>query len=272
MIGCIAIEKEQWEEEKVRWAQEQEGKERDRNEKEKAHVMALELEEARRKTSLAGVKPVKTELQLRVPKLPPFDEVKDNMDSYLSRFERYAEVQKLDKDMWNVHLSTLLKGKALDVYSRLSKESAFEYDTLKASLLKRFELTEEGFRQRFHGCKPERGETFIQFITRSRSYIERWFQLGKVDPTYEGVLDFLIRDQLLSVSQRELYLFLKSKAIVDSNELAVQADLFAESRGGSHMVVVKEVVGWKKFNSTTEDPQKTMKGNTFTCNYCSGRL
>ena len=174
--------------------------------REAEHQMALELEAAR---GGHDVKVSEPSLKIKVPKLPFFDESKDNMDSYLSRFERYAEVQKLDRDMWSLHLSTLLKGKALDVYSRLSKESAFDYDTLKASLLKRFEMTEEGFRQRFHTCKPERGESFIQFITRSRSYLDKWFQLAKAELTYEGIMDFLVSDQLLSVSQRDLYLFLR---------------------------------------------------------------
>ena len=55
------------EEEKVRWAREQDERERERDEKERdrvqklsEHAMALELEEARRKTSAAGVKPVQS--------------------------------------------------------------------------------------------------------------------------------------------------------------------------------------------------------------------
>src|SRR6266568_2367036 len=50
------------------------------------------------------------------PKIPAFDEVHDSMDSYLPHFERYAEGQKWIPDLWAHSLSTLLKGKALDVY------------------------------------------------------------------------------------------------------------------------------------------------------------
>lgn len=58
--------------------------------KEAEHQMAMELEEARRIKAPGVSKP---SLQIKVPKLPFFDENKDNMDSYLSRFERYAESQ-----------------------------------------------------------------------------------------------------------------------------------------------------------------------------------
>ena len=56
---------------------------------------------------------------VRSSKLPSFDEVKDEMDSYLRRFERYASAQKWKKDIWATNFSALLKGRALDVYARL---------------------------------------------------------------------------------------------------------------------------------------------------------
>jgi len=42
-----------------------------------------------------------------------------------------------------------LKGKALEVYSRLPVKDAQDYEILKDALLKRFNLTEEGFKHKF---------------------------------------------------------------------------------------------------------------------------
>ena len=81
------------------------------------------------------------------------------MDAYLKRYERFAETAKWEKSEWATNLSALLQGKALDVYSRLSVDDAINYDALKTSLLKRFQLTEEGFRGKFRSSKPETGET-----------------------------------------------------------------------------------------------------------------
>ena len=55
----------------------------------------------------------------KTPKIPALDEGKDEMDSYLRRFERYAPAQKWKKEGWATSLSALLKGKALDVQSTL---------------------------------------------------------------------------------------------------------------------------------------------------------
>jgi hypothetical protein len=83
---------------------------------------------------------VSTPSSYRGPKLPPFDDVKDDMDAYLLRFERYATAQKWDASFWATHLSALLKGKALEVYARFSPELALDYKVLKKARLKRFEL------------------------------------------------------------------------------------------------------------------------------------
>ena len=169
------------------------------------HHQAMEL------AAMDKGKTVINDNKVKGPKLPWFDEDKDNMDSYLSRFERYAEVQGWKMEQWALHLSALLKGKALDVYSRLPTDDSLEYEKLKSALLKRFELTEEGFRKRFKAARPETGETFVQYFRKSRNYLERWFDLGKVLKTYDGVVDYLVRDQLLAISNHELLLFLKTK-------------------------------------------------------------
>ena len=73
----------------------------------------------------------------------------------MKRFERFATNAKWLKGEWATILSSLLQGKALDVYSRLSSDEATDYDKLSDALLKRYQLTEEGFRQKFRSGKQE---------------------------------------------------------------------------------------------------------------------
>ena len=128
-------------------------KEKEFAEQEKQALLKIEL--AQKEIELAKInadsKTAKTvknpDIKVKIPKLPPFNEGKDNMDSYLKRFERFATNAKWPKEEWATNLSTLLQGKALDVYSRLSSTEATDYDKLCDALLKRYQLTEEGFRQ-----------------------------------------------------------------------------------------------------------------------------
>ncbi len=77
----------------------------------------------------------------KLPKLPEFVDGKDDLDSYLQRFERFAKSNKWDETIWATSLSALLTGKALDVYSRMSETAAVNYKELKEALLKRYDLS-----------------------------------------------------------------------------------------------------------------------------------
>ena len=148
--------------------------------------------------------------KMKGPKMVPFDE-RDDMGSYLHRFERYAVLQGWTRSDWAVYLSALLKGKALDVYARLPLEQSQDYGKLKEALLQRYALTEEGYKQRFYESKPERGEAPQQFITRLESYFERWIELAKVEKRYDGVRDLMVKERFLAICHKPLELFLRER-------------------------------------------------------------
>ena len=181
----------------------------------------------------------------RSPKLPYFDEHTDKMDSYLTRFESYALSNKWDPSMWASYLSALLKGRALEVFVRLSRDDQSDYGQIKEALLTNFDLTERSFRKKFRDCRPEKAETFRQFSGRLASYLDKWLGLAKVEKTYEAVCDFLARDQFLDCCSHELYLYLKPKPFKAIDELAHEADLFADAKGGVPLCISKGQRGSK---------------------------
>ena len=122
-------------------------------------------------------------------KLPYYDESKDKMDSYLSRFEIYATANEWTKIVWVAYLSALLKGRALDVYDRLPVDDAADHEKLKEALLKNFDMTERKFRKKFRYERPEKSETFIQFSSRLGLNLNKWLKMAKKEESYEVVCD-----------------------------------------------------------------------------------
>ena len=127
--------------------------------------------------------------------LPGFVDGKDNLDSYLLRFERYATVAGWEQSDWATRLSPLLSGRALDVYSGLSDEQARDYDKLKKALLQRYDFTEQSYRERFRGANPERQESPSQFIVRIYNYFDQWVELAGGDKTFTEVSELMVREQ-----------------------------------------------------------------------------
>ena len=169
---------------------------------------------------------------VRVPKLPAFNESKDQMDAYLNRYERYAKAQKWPESTWAINLSALLTGKALETYSRLTEDESMNYDKLKKALLERFLLTSEGFRKKMRNAKPESGETAKQFVTRLRSYFENWVKLSGFEMKLNQVVDLLMIEQFYSSCSQAMVTFIKENRPTNLDELIECADRYVESRSG----------------------------------------
>ena len=178
-------EAEQKDKEREQKDKEREQKDKDREQKEKDRELEkMKMEAARKDKEMEmekeiALKKIEAEVELkkieaettshpwgpkekssnpRSPKLPYFDEHTDKMDSYLTRFESYALSNKWDPSMWASYLSALLKGRALEVFVRLSRDDQSDYGQIKEALLTNFDLTERSFRKKFRDCRPEKAK------------------------------------------------------------------------------------------------------------------
>ena len=68
----------------------------------------------------------------------------EDITSYLSRFERVAELLDVDPASYAVRLGSLLTGKAAEMYTSLSADVTKDYKLLKKALLTGFNKTPDG--------------------------------------------------------------------------------------------------------------------------------
>jgi len=162
-------------------------------------------------------------------KMSYFDEEHDFMDSYLSRFERFATCQRWNKIDWALYLSALLRGRALDVYSRLPADQANNYDQLKAALFKRYQLSADRFKVRFRSAKPEPGETPSQFLTRIDNYLQRWIKLAKAEKSFDGLKTLMAQEQYFSICPKEMAMHLKEGKPKTIQKLGEKAENYVEA-------------------------------------------
>ena len=198
-------------------------------------------------------------IKSKVPKLPTFDERKDNIDAYLIRFERYAYVQGWPQDQWALNLSTLLSGKGLDVYYSISDAQADDYKFLKKSILNRYEMNEEGFRNKFHTCKPEEGESGMQYAHRILKYFDRWRDLADAENSKDGIIDFITRDRFLNSIPRHMSMYIREREPKDISDVAELADHYLRAH---HTWVGPTQPPRGKTPTTTKPPFTPRTGNS----------
>ena len=238
----VQEQKEEWRE-KERMEREDRQMEREERERERIATKELaELELERERLKLEAT-PGRGDMQRGDPSIPPrgsniklklpvFQDGRDDMDAYLTSFERLMGVQKIPENDWAVNLGILLTGKARDVYARLDNVDAINYDKLKRALLHRYELTEEGFRLKFRNAQIEDGETYTQYLCRVRGYAQRWIKLSGIEMTYDDLFDLLLREQLLNSANLDLTFFLKERIPENASKMAELAETFVEARKG----------------------------------------
>ena len=192
-----------------------------------------ELEIALLAVESADRRPEVREDRAKAPKLPLFVDGKDDLDAYLQRFERFAETAKWKKDGWASKLSALLSGRVLEVYSRLSEDAAKDYDRVKIALMKRCDLTEDGYRRKFRASKPEVDESPEQFIVRLDRYLLRWLELSNTARTFDGLKDLIVKEQFIDSCPKDLAIHLQERAPETLAKIAKIADQYFEAHGKS---------------------------------------
>ncbi|XP_068211766.1 uncharacterized protein [Palaemon carinicauda] len=202
--------------------------EREREQKEEVRKHELAKAVLRNRCAIGGVD---SENVISSSKIPPFDEKIDEIDVYMNRFEKLAEFHKWGQEDYGTMLGTLLRGRALKVYCGLDPAIASNYHELKAALLKVFQVNPQVYRRKFREGYIETNESFVQYSYRSRQNFDKWLQLADVNKSYDDVCDFMIMDQLLANSSRDLRTFLFERVCKNSHEMALAADRYLIAHG-----------------------------------------
>ena len=111
--------------------------------------------------------------KLPKPVLQKFSE-KDDMESYLDMFEHVAAQQEWPKETWATQLAGLLLGDALNSYSSLAPASAKDYNLVKATILKRYNISAETYRQRFRTETKKPTQSYMNIGECFADHLGRW--------------------------------------------------------------------------------------------------
>ena len=70
----------------------------------------------------------------------------DDIESYLTTFERIMAANEVSRERWSFQLAPHLTGKAQQAYAALPPEDAKTYDMVKEAILRRYDINEETYR------------------------------------------------------------------------------------------------------------------------------
>ncbi|XP_069971005.1 uncharacterized protein [Penaeus vannamei] len=164
-------------------------------------------------------------------RLPTFADGQDDLDSYLQRFERLAELHGWKVEDYHVYLGTCLRGQALKVYISLPDDIIKDYSRLKEALLRAYSVDADSYRRKFRESRCKDKETYVQLVIRMEQYLDRWVTMSNVEKKYDSLFEFLVREQLLNNCGSDLRVFLKERGCETAVEMAESADRYRSAHG-----------------------------------------
>ncbi|XP_070207976.1 uncharacterized protein [Littorina saxatilis] len=270
-----ARRKQEREEEEARMRQEEARRKREREEEEARRKREREGEEQRRRQRLYELEEAKLVAELEraqsaaaapAPiahdpaiqpvrlKIDKFDETKEELDTFLGRFERAATLSGWNGETWGARLGTLLTGFAADVYLELPLENASNYDVVVESLRSSFRWTADAYRSKFRQATKNEAETFNQYATRLRIWFERWRKSAKKAETYEDLRDLILTEHLMDRISGDLGEFIRQNNPANLQATAELAECYAASKRARKNPVT--VTGRAGGNEDSDSPKK----------------
>lgn len=99
------------------------------------------------------------------PKLQKLQD-SDDIEHFLTTFERIALACKWAKSDWALRLVSLLTGKARSAFVHMDIEESLEYEKVKSAILSKYAINPETYRQRFRSLKIEPAESQKELYVR----------------------------------------------------------------------------------------------------------
>ncbi|XP_076067759.1 uncharacterized protein LOC143040565 [Oratosquilla oratoria] len=152
----------------------------------------------------------------------------ENIASYLSRFERVANMLQAEEDSLAARLGSTLTGKAAELYSTFDLATISNFFLLKEALLTGFDKTPERYRLDFRN-KICVGENYRQFAIRLRQLFDNWLEACKVPQAFKTLRQFDVLDQFLASLIPDIRLFIKEQSVTSLESAVAKADDWAST-------------------------------------------
>lgn len=155
--------------------------------------------------------------------VPPFRE--SEVDSYFTAFERIAATLHWPKSVWSLLLQCKLVGKAQEVCASLAIEDSLQYDVVKATVLRAYELVPEAYRQKFRKHEKTANQTYVEFAREKGVLFDKWCQASKVT-AFEELKELVLLEEFKNRLPDKLAVYLSEQKVTSLSAAAVLADEF----------------------------------------------
>ncbi|OCT98740.1 hypothetical protein XELAEV_18010972mg [Xenopus laevis] len=158
----------------------------------------------------------------------------DDIEAYLTTFERVALACMWPKEQWVIRLAPYLTGQVQMAYSNMEIHEAAQYDRVKEAILRRYNISEETYRQRFRQLKYSAADSPREVFTRLTDlYIKRMKPELK---THQQITETILMEQFVKILPEDVSSWVqKHRPNTAEKAISLSVDyLLAKKEAGRH--------------------------------------
>ncbi len=163
------------------------------------------------------------------PRLARLEDTED-IEHFLTTFERLAEVYQWPRGDWAIRLIPLLTGKARSAFVAMNPSQTQDYDQLKQAILKKYEISTETYRLRFRSLNTPVNESPQELYTRLKDLFCKWVQFNK--SSKDNIMEAIVLEQYLRVLQPEVRTWVKERNPTTAAQAANLVEVYIAARKG----------------------------------------
>uniref|UniRef100_UPI003590198A uncharacterized protein n=1 Tax=Myxine glutinosa TaxID=7769 RepID=UPI003590198A len=157
--------------------------------------------------------------------VPPFNE--KEVANFFSHFEKVAQLLNWPEESWTILVQSVLVGKAQDIYSALPIDQCADYEVLKKTIPKAYELVPEAYRQKFRNARKRESETHVEFSRMQETMFDRWCDSKGVGKDFELLRQLILVEEFQQCVHEDIKVHLEERKVPKLYEAAAMADDYA---------------------------------------------
>ncbi|KAL7872222.1 hypothetical protein SRHO_G00072050 [Serrasalmus rhombeus] len=161
------------------------------------------------------------------PRLPTLKE-SDDIEHFLTMFERIAQTGNWPSGSWALHLVPLLEGKARAAYVAMDGTDIGNYHKVKDAILRKYEINKDTYCQRFRMNEIHEAETPRELYTRLKGLYEKW--MTPQEKSKEEIGDEIVLEQYLRMVRPELRRWIIERSPGSTLQAVEMSEAFVAAR------------------------------------------
>ena len=137
------------------------------------------------------------------------------------------QLGRVSEDLWTLKLAPQMIGKGQQAYAAMNTTDAADYRKVKEAILRRYDINEETYRQRFRSGQKKAGEAYGELAVRLHDLASKWLAgCG----TVEEVLERLVVEQLANTMPTEIRVWVAERKPRTGAEAGRLVDDYLQAR------------------------------------------